>query len=169
MARRVLVAAACGAVVWCGIAAAPAQAAAVDCGADPGKSDCNRVSPVLECVLDNGDGTWSGLFGYQNTSPNEVRIPVGTKNSYSPGAADRGQPTTFAPGRGYSVHIATFDAGSGLTWRLGNRTATAAGGGTLCASPPIVAESISPLLLPLTIGVPLLGWALWRRRAAAAG
>jgi hypothetical protein len=39
------------------------------------------------------------VFGYLNRNPETVEIPVGPDNSVQPGGPDRGQPTTFLPGR----------------------------------------------------------------------
>jgi hypothetical protein len=38
-------------------------------------------------------------FGYINREKTEVTLPVGANNGFAPGESDRGQPTTFLPGR----------------------------------------------------------------------
>ncbi len=49
---------------------------------------------------ENADGTFSFMFGYFNENwQEELDIPVGDNNSFSPGDADRGQPTHFLPRR----------------------------------------------------------------------
>jgi cysteine-rich repeat protein len=99
------------------------------------------VHPILECVIDNGNGTYTAHFGYLNENAAAVSIPLGAANKFSPGAQDRGQPTTFQPGRTPYWPQAAFNVvfdGSNLTWTLtgpdgGTRTATASSGSTPCA------------------------------------
>src|SRR4051812_41630149 len=42
------------------------------------------VVPLLDCVLTNGDGSWTAVFGYRNTSSSPVRIPTGARNAITP-------------------------------------------------------------------------------------
>lgn len=83
-----------------------------------------RISPVLECVLDNGNGTFTALFGYFNPSDEAQDIPVGDRNRFSPAPADRGQPTTFTPGRTYGAFTVDFTSGN-VVWTLTRKTSTA--------------------------------------------
>lgn len=54
------------------------------------------VQPIYEGWQRNPDGTVSMYFGYINRNyAQELAVPVGSSNSFSPGAADRGQPTLF--------------------------------------------------------------------------
>jgi hypothetical protein len=101
------------------------------------------VRPVLEYVTDNPDGTYSALFGYRNDNPEVVSIPVGSGNRFSPSPQDRGQSTTFQPGRQVAVFTIVFSSGNQV-WTLDGRTAT--------ASPnrrPVVALSATPAADPL--------------------
>ncbi|MFW5748755.1 MAG: SpaA isopeptide-forming pilin-related protein, partial [Chloroflexota bacterium] len=98
-----------------------------------------RVSPVLECVIDNYDDTFTARFGYLNANDQSVDIPVGSDNRFT-GQQDRGQPTSFAPGRQVAVFSVDFD-GSNLVWTLRGpddrtRTATASANSTRCADQP---------------------------------
>ena len=55
-----------------------------------------NVAPVFEGWEKNPDGSFSFRFGYLNRNyEEEPEIPVGSNNSFSPGPADRGQPTHF--------------------------------------------------------------------------
>ena len=89
-----------------------------------------KVSPVLECVDHNNDGTYTAHFGYYNANDVEVDIPVGDDNKFTGiGSQDGGQPETFLAGRVYDAFTVDFD-GSNIVWSLkgpdGNtRTATA--------------------------------------------
>jgi len=58
------------------------------------------VSPAFEGWEANEDGTFSLLFGYMNRNwEEELDVPVGAENYFSPGPQDRGQPTHFLPRR----------------------------------------------------------------------
>lgn len=83
-----------------------------------------KVSPVLENVVDNGDGTYSAVFGYNSTYTTEHDIAIGSLNGFSPIPSDRGQPTTFEPGRKVAVFSVTWESGN-LVWQLDGSTATA--------------------------------------------
>lgn len=79
------------------------------------------IYPLVECVLDNKNGTYTAFFGYDNTNSVPVTIPVGTNNRFSPSPENRGQPTTFAPGRTPVWPNAAFSVvfdGNPLTWKL---------------------------------------------------
>ena len=59
-----------------------------------------NVAPAFEGWERNEDGSFSFLFGYMNRNWSEqIDVPVGEDNSFSPGDADRGQPTHFQPRR----------------------------------------------------------------------
>lgn len=81
------------------------------------------VSPTFEGWYQNPDGTYTLSFGFINRNTEQVlQIPVGAKNSVSPGPADQGQPTYFEPGREYGVFTVTVPADFGrearVTWTL---------------------------------------------------
>ncbi len=55
-----------------------------------------NVQPIFEGWERNPDGTFNMVFGYLNRNyQEEPHVPVGSANSFEPGAADRGQPTHF--------------------------------------------------------------------------
>jgi hypothetical protein len=89
------------------------------------------VRPVLECVRNNGDGTYTAFFGYKNDNNVSVYIPVGNKNKFTPTPQDRGQTRVFEPGRHYKVFTVNFN-GSNLVWTLNGRTSTASSNSTPC-------------------------------------
>ncbi|MBN1284436.1 MAG: DUF11 domain-containing protein, partial [Anaerolineae bacterium] len=104
------------------------------------------LSPILECVADNHDGTFTAHFGYENRESRTVFIPVGPDNKFTPEPADRGQPTAFTlpnvipgrPGRTpfypNSAFSVVFD-GNNLVWSLHGRTATASSSSQRCPEP----------------------------------
>ena len=87
------------------------------------------ISPVLERITANGDGTWTALWGWnsQNTVP--ITVPIGPANQFSPAPAARGQPALFLPGRHYGRFTTILTAT--LVWVLkgsDGRTRTATAG-----------------------------------------
>lgn len=84
------------------------------------------ISPVLENIVDNCDGTFTAWYGYSNPSNSEVSVSVGSLNYFTGGAlADLGQPTTFLPGRQVNVFAVDLGGNSELVWKLTDHTATA--------------------------------------------
>ncbi len=78
----------------------------------------NVLIPLLECVDNNGDGTYTAHFGYLNTGSSVITLSVGSKNMFVGGDKDRGQPTVFYPGEHLSEFTVTFDALDTLKWLL---------------------------------------------------
>jgi hypothetical protein len=74
--------------------------------------------PLLDCVENNGDGTFTAHFGYVNTGSSAITLPVGPKNMFVGGDKDRGQPTVFNPGEHLSVFSVVFGALDTLKWLL---------------------------------------------------
>lgn len=97
------------------------------------------VSPTFEGWFQNPDGTYTLSFGFVNRNTEQVlQIPVGQRNSVSPGSVDQGQPTYFEPGREYGVFTVTVPASFGpearVTWTLeANGERWAIPGGLLAA------------------------------------
>ena len=100
-----------------------------------------KITPVLECVDHNSDGTYTAHFGYYNANDVEVDIPIGEDNKFTGlGSQDGGQPATFLAGRVYDAFTVDFD-GSNIVWSLkgpdGNtRTATASDNPDQACTPP---------------------------------
>ena len=70
----------------------------------PYYEDGQGVAPVFEGYQENPDGTYTLFFGYMNENwEEELFVPIGTDNGFSPGPADRGQPTRFLPRRNRMV------------------------------------------------------------------
>jgi hypothetical protein len=89
---------------------------------DPVRPHGLAVSPIFEGWYRNPDGTYTLSFGYINRNSQEVLdIPVGPANQFTPGEADRGQPTHFLPRRHYGVFTVTVPADFGareVVWSL---------------------------------------------------
>jgi RHS repeat-associated protein len=102
------------------------------------------VKPFLDCVINNGGGSYTARFGYENVNTVNVTIPVGTDNNFTPAPVDRGQTTTFIPGHQHFVFDVPFNGSGNLLWTLkgpdnGTRTATASSTSSVCATnhPPV--------------------------------
>lgn len=76
------------------------------------------VTPILECVTRNSNGTYTARFGYQNSNPFVVTIPVGNDNKFTPTPNQRGQVTTFQPGRVTNAFTVNFTSNTTLVWYL---------------------------------------------------
>jgi len=68
--------------------------------------------PVIECVVTNGDGTYTARFGYSNHNSAAVTILMGTNNKLTPSPIDRGQTTQFEPGRKVNAFQVTWSGGN---------------------------------------------------------
>lgn len=81
-----------------------------------------NVAPAFEGWERNQDGSFNFLFGYMNRNwLEEVDVPVGEGNSFSPGPADRGQPTHFLPRRNrfvFKVRVPPDWGDRELVWTL---------------------------------------------------
>jgi hypothetical protein len=94
------------------------------------------VRPMLECVRNNGNGTYTAYFGYLNENPVAVTITVGSNNKFTPNPQNRGQTTVFQPGRIENAFSVVFD-GNNLVWYLKGpdgqgRTSTASHNSSHC-------------------------------------
>ena len=80
------------------------------------------VIPILECVTTNpANGLTTVFIGYNNTTGATQTIPSGTgRNLFSPGTADRGQPSVFYTGE----RRAAFSVGIVFTAETPERTFT---------------------------------------------
>jgi hypothetical protein len=80
------------------------------------------VSAAFEGWTVNDDGSFNLLFGYMNENWEEtVNVPLGINNSFSPGPADRGQPTHFLPRRNrfvFEIRVPADFGDNELVWTL---------------------------------------------------
>lgn len=81
-----------------------------------------HVEPAFEGWRPNPDGTFNFMFGYMNENwEEEPDVQIGEENFFSPGEADRGQPTHFLPRRNRFTFEVTVPADWGdreLVWTL---------------------------------------------------
>jgi hypothetical protein len=98
---------------------APAIAGAQSLSYNSGQN----VAPGYEGWEEAPDGTKYFLFGYMNRNwEEEIDVPVGADNGFTPGTPDQGQPTHFLPRRNrfvFRVKVpATFSAKDEMIWTL---------------------------------------------------
>jgi hypothetical protein len=103
------------------------------------------IGVFVTCVTDHGS-SFDAVFGYDSENIAPQTIPIGDANHFSPAPGDRGQPTTFSPGRHTeAVKVTGIPDSVALKWTLAlrdTRTATAtADFGVKCGQP---APSIRP-------------------------
>jgi len=116
MVRRVLPAVA---VLFVILASAPAGAEAQGFTYTKGLP----VYPAYEGWRHGEDGGYVLMFGYMNQNWEQTPlVPIGSDNYFSPGDADRGQPTVFLPRRNrfiFEVPVpASFGEDDELVWTL---------------------------------------------------
>jgi hypothetical protein len=104
----------CGALLTFGVGAA-AQSLSYNSG--------QSVAPAYEGWEEDADGTKYFVLGYMNRNwEEEIDVPVGPANGFSPGNPDMGQPTHFLPRRNrfiFRIKVpATFTEKDELTWTL---------------------------------------------------
>ena len=79
--------------------------------------------PAYEGWTENEDGSIDMLFGYMNENwVDELDVPVGPDNQFTPGPADQGQPTHFLPRRNrfaFKVRLPSdFQEDDEMVWTL---------------------------------------------------
>lgn len=150
------------ALLWSPVApaaAAPDDDTEIDSEIDDIDDD-GGLTPVTECVIVNGDGTFTAFFGYDNRTGGPVSRSLGGHNRVR-GAAGAA-PTTFAAGRHVAVFSATT-ADSRIAWRLGDRDAVATPRSVPCSTNPSMPEAPVTLLLMLAPAL-VTGWWIHRRQ-----
>lgn len=88
------------------------------------------LTPHVTCATFQAtNNTLYPLFGYTNPTAAPIDVPVGPQNVFTPGAGNRGQPTTFLPGTQGSVFRAPFPVSTlvrSISWTLDGTTVTVA-------------------------------------------
>jgi len=126
------------------------------------------VSPILECVWHVDSTNWLALWGYDNSASKTQTIPVGSNNSFSPGSANQGQPTSFGPGTNDNVFTVPFVASDPPAWTLDGTTVESSPSDKKCSSDPVPIVpgtggwSTELLIVFLALGILGVGAVLWR-------
>ena len=126
-----------------------------------------KVSPVAQCIWNNGDGSVDGVFAYNNPNADTINIAIGADNSLTSTVSSLGgpQPTEFLTGSHSDVFVISFlDTGS-VTWLIKSPyftngvSASVSAEGTACESDP-KEESVVLFLDPYCYAIPgdLMQW-----------
>jgi hypothetical protein len=84
--------------------------------------ECPAVQPLADCRGYEG-GVLKVKLGYSNPGSFEQSVPVGKLNSFTSGAADRGQPNRFFTGLNSAVfQISLADPNETVTWSVNGKT-----------------------------------------------
>jgi Ca2+-binding RTX toxin-like protein len=121
-------------------------------------------TPKVTCVTQDDATHFTAIFGYQNTAPGNVEVPVGSTNKVSPGPQDRHQPHTFFPGDHDATFFVPFEGS--VQWTLGAGVATATSSSPPCPvfpnpfdefepEDPLKSMQPAPTDLPALNGLPL--------------
>lgn len=104
------------------------------------------ISPVLERVVDNCNGTYTSHWGYYNRNSTRVWVDVGEFNRFVP-LGDVFQPTVFCPGRVRNAFTLMIPASTNYVWALTKKTGTANSGAATnsCVSPGAKGAAIMEL------------------------
>lgn len=107
---------------------------------------------TFECVLERSDGVEDAVYRVRNNSACIVDVPFGPDNMFTQDPAMRGQQTIFFPGE---QHVIVSPIVSGMSWRLGSRTAAADPNGPACETvtefgdaPVILEPAVEPGAAP---------------------
>jgi hypothetical protein len=122
---------------WMRIAAAGLTATVILALPATALADQPVVTPTVNCISVNADGSFSALFGFSNTGLTTTLIKRGPDNQITPSNLDGAQPDTFAPGTTDGAFSLAIPAGGTATWTLhGNHQAVASISSPHC-DPPV--------------------------------
>ncbi|MDI9616246.1 MAG: hypothetical protein QFX31_02600 [Methanothrix sp.] len=82
------------------------------------------LAPMVGCVNDNGDGTYTVTWGYSNPNKVAVKLKAGKRNMFRPGNPHQGQPEVFEPGVKENAFVTRFKEKK-IEWLLDETAATA--------------------------------------------
>jgi hypothetical protein len=105
------------------------------------------VTPFVNCVFNNTNGTAHIVFGYRNPNASVVNVPLSFENQASPGTP----PTRFNPGTTSNAFVATIPNGDVAYWLLNSDGSTyylAYAGSTStpkCAASPVPVTGSNPV------------------------
>lgn len=81
--------------------------------------DLEAIVPVFEGIyFDRETGKYEAYFGYNNKNERRFKIPVGPNNRFKGKSVNRGQVTTFYPGRQIASFSVTLKEDETIIWSL---------------------------------------------------
>ena len=108
------------------------------------RENAGDVSPVLSCVVFDGNTPALADWGYSNKSGVQVVIPIGGANHFTPIPAHRNQPVAFQAGSYAGVFQTAFGGESALTWTLSGHSVTADSSSPRCTGTVEVQKVVAP-------------------------
>ncbi|HEV7207273.1 MAG TPA: hypothetical protein VGN54_00890 [Mycobacteriales bacterium] len=131
----------------------------------------NKISPILDCAWNNGDGTFDITLGYENLGSAAV-LPVGNNNYVDTSGSGQttqsypGQPTSFASGTKDNVWVLR-GVPTDTSWVIEGHRATLAQNSPACATKQVAVIGSWP---GAALGLLAMGSVLWvlQRRSARA-
>jgi hypothetical protein len=79
------------------------------------------ITPLLDCIRQNSDGTYTAVIGYTNSARATEKIPLGTANRISPTRLQGVQPTSFKQGTqhgAFSVTVTGAEVAANARWEV---------------------------------------------------
>ncbi|HXY72908.1 MAG TPA: hypothetical protein VEM41_10210 [Actinomycetota bacterium] len=135
--------------------ASPAFAATVDCSTTYTSAECQQVTPTVQCVWTNADGSHTAAFGYVNNAADDILVNVGAGNRMDPGT-NLGQPTFLPRGTSVTAFTVTY-TGTQEAWVLVGKRATSNASTPACPSPPVPGFGGTAVFFgTLLLGLPML-------------
>jgi hypothetical protein len=106
-----------------------------------------RIEVFVQCVTRN-QGSYDATFGYENDNATAQTVPVGSDNYFSPPPVDRGQVSTFQPGKVQSAFtVKGIPSGTRLTWTLNS------GGSSDRATASVYSHACAPTTPPTKVTI----------------
>lgn len=141
------------------VTASPALAASYTCTtSNYQNSICQSLTPTVNCVWNNHNGTFTAVFGYVNSSSTyDITTSSYTwpLNSVYPGADYQGQPSYFPRGSYASAFAVTFRPPL-VHWWLAGHLAAATPSTSKCSGPPVPQfGDLAVMTRTLLLGLPL--------------
>ena len=104
----------------------------------PGTAAAAGVTPLVDCMIKNADGSHTFVLGYRNTGASAVTLQPGSPaNRLRPAHVDGVLPSRFEPGLHRGAATGTVDRGDGLEWQLDGQSLEV----TASAPPPFCPPS----------------------------
>jgi hypothetical protein len=117
LSRRLRGTALVAALVLLTLLAAPGTASAAGTGV--GTVPTGTITPLLDCIKKESNGSVTALLGYTSSARTAVTIARGQLNQLSPSRLTGAQPTTFQPGTkhgAFAVTITNAEYMNGAYW-----------------------------------------------------
>ncbi len=77
------------------------------------------VTPLVDCMVKNSDGSYTVVMGYENTGSSAVTLKPGSPdNRLRPAHVEDVLPSRFEPGVHRGTASGTIDRGSSMEWQL---------------------------------------------------